>query len=84
MPDTKCSLGTKDQVQASNLCANCQQAPGLGTILLWPQFLASGQRGRHQVEGEGRGTVTHCSVALWRKTDPIIMQQDLLRKTERA
>lgn len=48
------SLGTKGQVQTSDLCANCQEAPGLGTVLLWPRPLASGQRGRHQVEGVSR------------------------------
>lgn len=67
MPDTKLLPG--NQVQTSKLCANCQEAPGLGTMLLWPHFLASGQRGRRQVEGEREGTVTHCSVILWRKAD---------------
>lgn len=62
MPDAKHSLGTEGQVQTSNSCASCQEAPGLGTTLLSPQLLAGGQRGRPQVEGVSSA---ECRTWLW-------------------
>lgn len=66
MPDTTLFPGD----QTSYLGANRQEAPGLGTLLPRPHFLASGQRGRRRWKGRVEGAVAHCSVALWRKADP--------------
>lgn len=77
MPDTKRSLGTKDQVQTSNLCVNCQQPPGLGNHTALAPLPGQGPEGQAPGRRGGQKELSH--TALWTSGEK---QQDLIRKTE--
>lgn len=72
-----CSLGTKDQVRASDWGANCPEArawePCCSAPSSWPLARKAGTR---QKEGVSGGQCARLRGPLLRRTGPILMQQD--------